>query len=421
MGLGYVGLPLAMAAASAGLKVVGYDVSPNLVKTLTLGHSHIDDAPDSELDQALARGTSFSTELEHLRAADAIFIAVPSHLRHNRQPDMSFIEIAARYVASIARAGQAISLESTTYPGTIEGFLVAALEDPGLRVDSDIFVAFSPERVDPGNALGTADIPKVIGGVTPRSEEMAAAGYSRLANLIHPVSSARAAELTKLLENTYTSLNIALLNEPVQVAHGCDIDIWEVIEAAATKPFGFQPFDPGPGVAGHCIPLDLQFLAWGAREMRLATHFIDLAEEVNLHMLNFVVDRVTELPNHRHLPVASSGILGVGLAYKRDVADARVSPAIDVLNRLAQLGVAVGVLDPHVPDTRLSMLGYQIVRDESELDGWTIAVILTDDDDIDHEQIAHIVELVFDTRSVCGRQGLDYPDVVALSLLGDLP
>jgi UDP-N-acetyl-D-glucosamine dehydrogenase len=414
IGLGYVGLPLAMTASSAGLQVVGYDVSPELVDGLNQGRSQIEDVAEDDLRHALTNGANFTTSVEDLRSADAIFIAVPSPLGRNRQPDLSYIESAANAVASIARPGQLVSLESTTYPGTTEELLVAALDAAGLRLDEDIFVAFSPERVDPGNMLGTADIPKVVGGVTEASGKVAVAAYGRLVKKVHLVSSARAAELTKLLENTYRSVNIALVNELAQIAHVFDIDIWEVIDAAATKPFGYQPFHPGPGVGGHCIPLDPQFLAWRAREMRVATRFIDLAEDVNLQMPNYVVERVADVLNKLQRPISSTRILAVGVAYKRNVSDDRESPAIDVLNRLAHLGANVGVLDAHVPPERLALLGHEVVDAGTLAGDWTMAVVLTDHDDVDYAGISNEVEVVLDTRGVFRRLRLDCSNVVAL-------
>jgi UDP-N-acetyl-D-glucosamine dehydrogenase len=413
VGLGYVGLPLTVAASEAGLRVIGYDVSDDLVAALMSGRSQVEDVADSELQHALTAGARFTTEVGELAEADAIFIAVPSPLGRDRKPDMSYIESAARAVASVARRGQVISLESTTYPGTTEDYLVRYLTEAGLRVDDDVFVAFSPERVDPGNVLQTSDIPKVVGGVTPRSGEVAAAAYGRLVSKVHVVSSARAAELTKLLENTYRAVNIALVNEIAQLANAFEIDIWEVIEAAATKPFGYQPFYPGPGVGGHCIPLDPQFLAWRAKELRVATRFIDLAEDVNIHMPDYIAARIGDLLNERGLPVAGTRILGVGVAYKKNIGDDRESPSVDVLDLLARRGAQIGVLDPHVRPARLKRFGYEVVRPDEDLHGWTLAVILTDHDDLDYDRIAIEADLVFDTRGIYRRTGRSLDDHVS--------
>lgn len=414
IGLGYVGLPLAVTAASRGLDVIGFDVAQDKVDAMNGGVSHVEDVTDAELKAAIAEGARFTTDETALAEADAIFIAVPSPLGRNRQPDMSFIESAAAVIGRVARPGQLISLESTTYPGTTEDYLLPPLEAAGLKLDDDVFVAFSPERVDPGNVLHTADIPKVVGGVTPQSGEVAAEAYRRLVENVHVVSSARAAELTKLLENTYRAVNIAMINELAQVADVFDIDIWEVVDAAATKPFGFQPFYPGPGVGGHCIPLDPQFLAWRAKELKVATRFIDLAEDVNLHMPDYVVNRVGAELNGRGLPVFGTRVLGVGAAYKKNIADDRESPSIDVLRLLARRGAVVGVLDPHVAAERLARHGFDAVDPDAALDDWTMAVVLTDHDAIDYAQLAEQVDVVFDTRGVYRRKGITAANVVVL-------
>jgi len=418
IGLGYVGLPLAMTASRAGLDVIGFDVAADRVDALNGGRSHIDDVSDEVLARAVAAGARFTSHEADLAQADAIFIAVPSPLGRNRQPDMSYIEAAAGTVSRIARAGQLISLESTTYPGTTDEHLVPAVAAAGLTLDEDVFVAFSPERIDPGNVLQTHEIPKIVGGVSEVSGAVAVAAYGRIVEQTHRVGSARAAELTKLLENTYRSVNIALINELAQLAHAFDVDIWEVVDAAATKPFGFQPFYPGPGVGGHCIPLDPQFLAWRARELRAPTRFIDLAEDVNIHMPDYVVSRVVEQLNGDGRSVRSSRVLGVGVAYKRNIADDRESPSRDVLERLATRGAVVGVHDPLVARDRLARDGYEVVGDLdaglTTSGGWDLAIVLTDHDDVDYVALAERVPLVFDTRGVYRRLGLRPSNVVVL-------
>ena len=284
IGLGYVGLPLAVAATERGLGAIGFDVSSERVDQLGRGSSHIGDVSDAQLAKALENGLEVTTDPARLAEADTIFICVPSPLGRNRQPDMTFIEAASATVAEVVRAGQLVSLESTTYPGTTDDILVPAVESAGLTVDENVFVAFSPERVSPGDSMKTLDIPKVVGGVGDLSARVAEAAYRRIVPTVHRVSSARTAEMAKLLENTYRAVNIGLINEMAQLAHELDIDIWEVVEAADTKPFGFQAFYPGPGVGGHCIPLDPQFLAWRAREANFTTRFIDTAEQVNSQM-----------------------------------------------------------------------------------------------------------------------------------------
>ncbi len=414
IGLGYVGLPIAAAAARSGLQVIGFDVADHIVAGLVAGRSHVGDVPDADLREALDAGAVFTTEAERLSDADVLLVCVPSPLGRNRQPDTSFIEAAAETIAAVARPGMVVSLESTTYPGSTEDSLVPAVERAGLTLDTDVWVAFSPERVDPGNQLGPSQIPKVVGGVTPRSGEVAAAAYRRLVQEVHVVSSARAAELTKLLENTYRAVNIAMINELAQLAHELDIDIWEVVDAAATKPFGFQPFRPGPGVGGHCIPLDPEYLAWRARELKFPTRFIDLAQDVNEHMPAYVVGRVADLLNDRGLPIRGTRILALGTAYKRDVADDRESPALDVLRLLAQRGAEVGVLDPHVPADRIERHGYEPVAADAPLDGWALAIVLTDHTAVDYERVLDEVGLVFDTRDTYRSRGIVRDDVVAL-------
>lgn len=414
IGLGYVGLPLATLAATQGLGVVGFDLSEARVADIRQGRSHVEDVTDEELAAALAGGARFTTDETELRDADALIIAVPSPLSRSRQPDMSYIESAAATVGRVVRPGHVVTLESTTYPGTTEEIVLPAVEAAGMTLDEDVFVAFSPERVDPGNVLTTGHIPKVVGGVTPRSGEVAAAVYRRLVDEVHVVSTARAAELTKLLENTYRAVNIAMINELAQVAHAFEIDIWEVVEAAATKPFGFQAFWPGPGVGGHCIPLDPQFLAFRARELRAATRFIDLAEDVNRHMPDWVAARVSDELNERGLPVYGTPVLGVGLAYKPNIGDDRESPAHDVLQQLAKRGAKVGVLDPHVPDDRLLDRGYEAVATDGDWGEWALAVVLTDHADVDYARLAEQVPVVFDTRGVYRRLGIDAANVVAL-------
>jgi UDP-N-acetyl-D-glucosamine dehydrogenase len=414
IGLGYVGLPLAVTAASRGLDVIGFDVSQERVDALMAGTSHVEDVTATELAEALRSGARFTADAEQLRAADAIIIAVPSPLGRNRQPDTSYIEAAADTVRKVVQPGMLVSLESTTYPGTTEEILVPAVIDAGLTLDQDVFVAFSPERVDPGNVLGTADIPKVVGGVTALSGDVAAAAYGRLVDKVHVVSTARAAELTKLLENTYRAVNIAMINELTQVAHAFDIDIWEVVDAAATKPFGFQPFYPGPGVGGHCIPLDPQFLAWRAREAKVATRFIDLAEDVNIHMPDWVTSRITDELNARGLPLFGTKILALGMAYKRNIADERESPSFDVVERLTRRGAHIGLVDPHVPVDRLGKQGHEVVAHDGSFTGWTMAVVLTDHDNLDYARVASEVDVVFDTRGVYRRLGIQSDNVVVL-------
>lgn len=413
IGLGYVGLPLAVAAAERELSVVGFDISPERVARLSDGSSHVDDISDAALARALTAGLVVTADPSLLAQCDAVFICVPSPLGRNRQPDLSFIETAAATVAAAAQPGVLISLESTTYPGTTEDLVVPAIEAAGLHLDQDAFVAFSPERVNPGGDLAPEDIPKVVGGVTPASGRVAAAAYGRLFGAVHVVSSARAAEMAKLLENTYRAVNIALVNEMAQLAHELEIDIWEVIDAAATKPFGFQAFYPGPGVGGHCIPLDPQFLAWRAREAKIATRFIDTAEQVNTAMPTYTADRITDVLNGLGLAVSGTSILGVGISYKPNIADDRESASIEVLKKLERRGARITVLDPVVGTTRIAHWGFEAVTAD-DLGDHAIAVLLTDHDDIDIAALADQVPTVFDARGAYRRRGIERPNVVAL-------
>ena len=289
-----------------------------------------------------------------------------------------------------------------------------AVAETGLAVDEDVFVAFSPERVSPGAEMKTGDIPKVVGGVTAASTEVAAAAYGRVVAAVHPVSSARAAEMAKLLEKTYRAVNIGLINEMAQLAHELDISIWEVVDAAATKPFGFQAFYPGPGVGGHCIPLDPQFLAWRAKEANFATRFIDLAEQVNIKMPAYAATRVADLLNRSGQPVFGTKVLGVGIAYKPDVADDRESASIEVLRELERRGAEIAVLDPVVGEDRIATHGFVPVRPGDDLGAYAIAVLLTDHEVLDLKRIAEGVPLVLDTRGAYRRAGLELDNVEAL-------
>lgn len=414
IGLGYVGLPLSITATNAGLPVIGFDLDEGYVDRLRAGRSSIEDVSDEQLAGALAAGLEVTADAARLGDADAIFICVPSPLGRNREPDLSYIQAAADTIRRVALPGQLIALESTTYPGTTEDLIVPAVADAGLTLDEDVWVAFSPERVSPGDEMKTPDIPKVVGGVTPASTAVATAAYERLVASVHPVSSASAAEMTKLLENTYRAVNIGLANEMSQLADALGIDIWEVIEAAGTKPFGFQAFYPGPGVGGHCIPLDPQFLAWRAREANFATRFIDLAEQVNTAQPAYTAGRIAALLNEQRLSVNGSQILGVGIAYKPNIADDRESSSIEVLRALESQGAVVSVLDPVVGRQRIEQHGFAAVDPGDDLGRFALAAVLTDHDDIDYAALAAAVPIVFDARGTYRARGLSAPNVHAL-------
>ena len=414
VGLGYVGLPLAVTAAHAGLNVVGFDVDEAYIARLGRGDSPIEDVPDEQLASALATGLEVTSDPARLAEADAVFICVPSPLGRNREPDLSYIRAAAQTVASVAHPDMLVSLESTTYPGTTEDIIVPALTATGLELDRDLWVAFSPERVSPGDALKTPDIPKLVGGVTEESTEVATAAYRRLVASVHPVSTAAVAEMAKLFENTYRAVNIGLANEMGQLAHALGIDIWEVIDAADTKPFGFQAFYPGPGVGGHCIPLDPQFLAWRAREAKFATRFIDLAEQVNTGQPAYTAGRIVAVLNEQRKPVFGTPILAIGIAYKPNLADDRESASIDVLRELEGMGAQVSVLDPVVGSERIDGHGFAVVEPGDDLERFAMVVVLTDHDGIDYDGIAAQVPVVFDAKGAYRRRGLDAGNVVAL-------
>ena len=413
IGLGYVGLPLAVEAAARGLTVIGFDVNAERVATLLDGQSHVDDVTDDALASALRAGFTPTESEAPLAHCDALFICVPSPLSVNRQPDLSYIEAAAATVARVARPGIVVSLESTSYPGTTDDLIVPAVEEAGLTIDRDAFVAFSPERVNPGGTMSPSQIPKVVGGVTQLSGEVTAAAYRQIFDEVHVVSTARAAEMTKLLENTYRAVNIALVNEMAQLAHQLDIDLWEVIDAAATKPFGFQAFYPGPGVGGHCIPLDPQFLAWRARQAKFATRFIDTAEQINTAMPGYVAERVADLLNAQGLAVFGTSILGVGIAYKPNVADDRESASIEVLKQLQRRGADVSVFDPVVGNERISHWGFRSAGMDAAATS-AIAVLLTDHSEIDLAALADAAPLVFDTRGAYRSRGIERSNVIVL-------
>jgi UDP-N-acetyl-D-glucosamine dehydrogenase len=414
IGLGYVGLPLAVTMVQHGLKAIGFDRSLRRVEMLRSGVSPVEDVSDEELVAALGAGLEITADESDLGRSDAIFICVPSPLGRNREPDLSYIEAAAETVGTVVKPGMLVSLESTTYPGTTEDILVPAVANRGLVPDENVFVAFSPERVSPGAEMKTGDIPKVVGGISPISTEVAAAAYSRVVASVHPVSSARTAEMAKLLENTYRAVNIGLINEMAQLAHELDISIWEVVDAAATKPFGFQAFYPGPGVGGHCIPLDPQFLAWRAKEANFATRFIDLAEQVNTKMPAYTASRVGDMLNKAGKPIFGTKVLGVGIAYKPDVADDRESASIEVLKDLQRRGAEIQVLDPIVGKERIESHGFAAVDENASLSEFAIAVLLTDHEALDLDKIAREVPLVLDTRGAYRRHGAEPDNVESL-------
>ncbi|MDO8666263.1 MAG: nucleotide sugar dehydrogenase [Gemmatimonadales bacterium] len=401
VGLGYVGLPLAMEMARAGYRVLGFDLSARVVDGITAGRSHIQDVPSDGLSGYVRDGRiAATTDLTRMREPDCIVICVPTPLSKTRDPDVSFIVAATESVTKTLRAGQLIVLESTTYPGTTRDLMLPALETSGLKVGEDFFLAFSPERVDPGNAkFGTRNTPKVVGGVTPACSRVVVAIYQAAIDTLVPVSSPEAAELVKLLENTFRSVNIGLANEMAVVCDKLGVDVWEVIEAAATKPFGYMKFTPGPGLGGHCIPIDPHYLAWKMRGLNYRTRFIEVAGEVNAEMPEFWVNKVVEALNDHSRAARGSTVLVVGVAYKKDIDDIRESPALDIIKLLQLMGANVLYHDPHVPEfrddgstLRSTPLTADLVR------GADCVVIVTDHTGLDYAMIAGEARAVVDTR-----------------------
>jgi UDP-N-acetyl-D-glucosamine dehydrogenase len=402
IGLGYVGLPLAMEFAEAGFKVIGYDVSDRVVQLLGKGESHIQDVPAAQVLKHVTAKRFVSTTDEHaLSTADTISIAVPTPLAKTRDPDMTYVISAADAVARQVKRGALVVLESTTYPGTTRELLQTRLEARGLKVGQDVFLAFSPERVDPGNPVWhTKNTPKVVGGITAACSRVAAALYGTCIDTVVPVSSPEIAELVKLLENTFRSVNIGLVNEMALVCDRLGVSVWEVIDAAATKPFGFMKFTPGPGIGGHCIPLDPHYLAWKMRQLNYKTRFVDLASEVNSAMPEVVVEKVSRALNDASKSVKGSHVLVLGVAYKRDIDDMRESPALDVIRLLEQRGAIVEYHDPHVAKFREEDHEHTSVDlSDATLARTDIAVLITDHKAVDYQRIVDKVAIMVDTRN----------------------
>jgi len=418
IGLGYVGLPLAVEFGKAGFTVIGYDVSNRVVELLSRGESHIQDVKGADVAALVRSGHLVATTDEtRLREADAISIAVPTPLVKTRDPDMSYVQAAAEAVARVAHPGMLVVLESTTYPGTTRELLQPALEREGLVVGEDVFVAFSPERVDPGNErYHTRNTPKVVGGITSACTEVAVHLYESCIDTVVPVSCTEAAELTKLLENTFRSVNIALANEMAIVCDKLGVNVWEVVEAAATKPFGFMKFTPGPGIGGHCIPLDPHYLAWKMRTLNYRTRFIDLASELNSEMPAYLVEKVALALNEERKAVNGSRVLVMGVAYKRDIDDVRESPALDVIRLLQDRGADVVYHDPHIAAFREDQHVLESVPlTAAEVGRADAVVIVTDHRAIDYQWLADTARLIVDSRNATGKTHASRAKVVHLS------
>ena len=417
IGCGYVGLPLGLRFAEAGHRVKGFDTDPNKVSKLNDGQTYIGHIPSAKIQQHVrSKHFSATSDFSCLAEMDAAVICVPTPLDQRREPDLSYVEQTARSIQPHLQRGQLIVLESTTYPGTTEELVLPILEESGLRcpiahgpdaehIGTDFFLAFSPEREDPGNKqYGLAQIPKVVGGVNPPSGRAAVSLYAQIVARVVPVSTTRAAEMTKLLENIFRCVNIALVNELKQMSLRMGIDIWEVIDAAATKPFGFMPFYPGPGLGGHCIPVDPYYLSWKAREYDFATRFIELAGEVNTAMPYNVVDAIGNALNDRQKALKGSRMLVLGVAYKKDVDDLRESPTLKIMQLLIEHGARVEYNDPYFPQLhKMRHYDYSQMRSveltPSNLGSFDCVVIATDHSSYDYQAIVEASPLVVDTRN----------------------
>ena len=411
VGQGYVGLPLAVEFAQTGFRVTGLDADQERIAALTRGVSYIPDVPGEHLQQVIQAGRFVATtEVGVLADQDVIIICVPTPLRKSKDPDISYVVAAAQDVARHVSGGQLVVLESTTYPGTTEELLLPMFQGRGLRVGKDFYLAFSPERIDPGNLLyKIKDIPKLVGGVTPACTRMAALLYRQIAAQVSELSSPMVAELAKLYENVFRSVNIALANELALICHHLRISVWEVIEAAATKPFGFMPFYPGPGIGGHCIPVDPLYLSWKVRLNGYEAKFIGLADEINQAMPRFVLGLLTDALNERGKPVKGARILVLGVAYKRGTGDVRESPALEIIGELLHKGAQVQYADPFVPMVTVHGRVLEAATVNCELLRWSdAALILTDHREFDYGLVVTEAPLVVDTRNAT--RGLAAPD-----------
>jgi UDP-N-acetyl-D-glucosamine dehydrogenase len=413
IGLGYVGLPLAVEFARRGLRAVGFEVDARKAEAINRGESYIGDVSSETLAEVVKAERLHATiNFDELSSCDAIIICVPTPLRKTKEPDISYILAAAGEIQQRLRRGQLVILESTTYPGTTDEVLLPMFEEMGLKLDEDFLLAFSPERVDPGNPqFHTDNIPKVVGGVTDDSTEAAAALYGLIVREVHAVSSARVAEAAKLLENTFRAVNIGMANEMARLCYHLGIDTWEVIRAAATKPFGFMAFYPGPGIGGHCIPLDPHYLSWKARQHGFDSRFIGLAEEVNSRMPEHVVTLVTDALNDEEKSLKGSRVLILGVAYKKDIDDVRESPALSIIDRLRAKGAQVLYHDPYVAEVRFDDAHTQgggeplqtVALTDEELRGSDCTVIVTDHTGVDYQRVCALSKLIVDTRNTLSR------------------
>lgn len=403
IGLGYVGLPLAVEFAKAGFNVTGFDTDEQKVSKINKGSSYIIDVPTKDVKElASSNRLCAASDRSRLNKMDVIIICVPTPLRKTKEPDISFILAATEDIASNLRKGQLIVLESTTYPGTTEEIILTKLGADGLKVGEDFCLAFSPERVDPGNPkYKTKDIPKVVGGVGEKCTEMARLLYSQIIKEVIPVSSTRSAEMVKLLENTFRAVNIGLINELALLCNKMNLDIWEIIEAAKTKPFGFMPFYPGPGLGGHCLPCDPIYLSWKARTHGFEARLIELAAEINSYMPHYVVDRIATALNEKKKALKGSDILVMGITYKKDINDLRESPALTIILALMEKEAQVQYYDPLITDFNIEGLSMRSIElTKKEISSKDCVVIVTDHASVDYKLIVDNADLVLDTRNV---------------------
>jgi UDP-N-acetyl-D-glucosamine dehydrogenase len=417
LGLGYVGLPMALLFAQRGYRVIGFDVSDTVVALLNRGSSHVQDAPADAVRAVVADGRFTATcDMGGLDRCDVVIVCVPTPLSKTRDPDVSYVIAATQSVAERLRPGQLVVLESTTYPGTTRELMQPMLERSGLRAGDDFFLCFSPERVDPGNATWqTANTPKVIGGITPRCLAAGVATYGRILERVVPVSSTEVAEMAKLLENTFRSINIALVNEMAQASERLGVDIWEVIDAAATKPFGYMKFAPGPGIGGHCIPLDPYYLSWKLRTLDYRMQLLETAGEINASMPHYVMRKIQEALNMRQKAVYRSRVLLLGVAYKPDIADVRESPALELVRLLEDHGAIVSYHDPHVPSYTSpdGVLRRSVPLTDARLAAADCVVVTTHHSSVDYRRVTALSSLVVDTRNATA--GHAAPHVIHLS------
>ena len=401
VGLGYVGLPLGVEFARAGFTVTGIDVSETKAARVNAGDSYVLDVPSALLQPLVAAGRLRATaDFAVLRELDTVNICVPTPLRKTKDPDMSYIDAACQEIARYIHPGMLIILESTTYPGTTDEFVLPMLERSGMRVGQEFFLCFSPERVDPGNPkYQTSNIPKVVGGITPACTRLGSLFYAQALQYVVPVSSTRVAEMVKLLENTFRMINIGLANEMALMCDRMGINVWEVIDAAATKPFGFMPFYPGPGLGGHCIPIDPFYLSWKTRQAGIEARFIELAGYINAQMPHFVVDKVQNALNEQAKPLKGSRIHVMGVAYKRDIDDLRESPALDIMHLLKRRGALLSYSDPYIPQLAVDGVELCAVAPETAAAAADCVVIVTDHSAFDYPALLEQARLIVDTRN----------------------